>query len=105
MATVVALKVVGQPLVAFLIARFVVGLEPADVFAVTVIAALPTAQNVFTHAVRYNQGVVLARDSIFLSTVLGRTGPDPDRRPARLTVRPNTGDRATPLPRCVRDAR
>ena len=70
LATVVALKVVGQPLVAFLIARFVVGLEPADVFAVTVIAALPTAQNVFTHAVRYNQGVVLARDSIFLSTVL-----------------------------------
>ena len=36
----------------------------------TVIAALPTAQNVFTHAVRYNQGVVLARDAIFLSTVL-----------------------------------
>ena len=70
LATVVALKVVGQPLVAFLVARFVVGLEPADVFAVTVIAALPTAQNVFTHAVRYNQGVVLARDSIFLSTVL-----------------------------------
>ena len=70
LATVVALKVVGQPLVAFLIARFVVGLEPADVFAVTVIAALPTAQNVFTHAVRYNQGVVLARDAIFLSTVL-----------------------------------
>jgi predicted permease len=69
-ATVVALKVVGQPLVAFLVARYVVGLEPADVFAVTVIAALPTAQNVFTHAVRYNQGVVLARDSIFLSTVL-----------------------------------
>ena len=70
LATVVALKVVGQPLVAFLVARFVVGLEPADVFAVTVIAALPTAQNVFTHAVRYNQGVVLARDAIFLSTVL-----------------------------------
>ena len=69
-ATIVALKVVVQPLVAFLVARFAVGLEPADVFAVTVIAALPTAQNVFTHAVRYNQGVVLARDSIFLSTVL-----------------------------------
>jgi len=69
-ATVVALKVIVQPLVAFLIARYAVGLAPADVFAVTVIAALPTAQNVFTVAVRYNTGVVLARDTIFLTTVL-----------------------------------
>ena len=68
--TVVLLKNVVQPLVAFLIARYLVGLEPADVFAVTVIAALPSAQNVFTIAVRYNQGSVLARDTIFLSTLL-----------------------------------
>jgi malonate transporter len=72
-ATIVALKVVGQPLVAFLIASLV-GLEPADVFAVTVIAALPTAQNVFTHAVRYNRGVLLARDAIFVSTILAVPG-------------------------------
>ncbi len=68
--TVVLLKNVVQPLVAFLIASYLVGLEPADVFAVTVIAALPSAQNVFTIAVRYNQGSVLARDTIFLSTLL-----------------------------------
>jgi predicted permease len=37
---------------------------------VTVIAALPTAQNVFTVAVRYGTGVVLARDSIFITTIL-----------------------------------
>lgn len=69
-ATVAVLKIVVQPLVAFLIARYAMGLEPADVFAVTVIAALPTAQNVFTLAVRYGTGLVLARDSIFITTIL-----------------------------------
>lgn len=65
----VALKLILQPLIGFLLARFVVGLDPLGVLAVTVIAALPTAQNVFTHAVRFDRGVVLARDTIFLSTL------------------------------------
>jgi malonate transporter and related proteins len=69
-ATLVALKLVLQPLVAFLIARYAMGLPPPAVFAVTVIAALPTAQNVFTLAVRYHSAVILARDSIFCSTIL-----------------------------------
>ena len=38
--------------------------------AVTVLAALPTAQNIFVHATRYGRGEVLARDSIFVTTVL-----------------------------------
>ena len=38
--------------------------------AVTVLAALPTAQNIFVHANRYGRGVVLARDAIFATTVL-----------------------------------
>jgi malonate transporter len=70
LATIVGLKLVLQPLVGYLVARYVLHLDPAAVLAVTVVAALPTAQNVFTHAVRYDAGVVLARDSIFLSTVL-----------------------------------
>ncbi len=36
----------------------------------TVLSALPTAQNIFVHATRYDRGVVLARDAIFLTTVL-----------------------------------
>ena len=36
----------------------------------TVLAALPTAQNIFVHATRYGRGEVLARDSIFVTTVL-----------------------------------
>jgi predicted permease len=35
-----------------------------------VIAALPTAQNVFNFAVRYDRGVILARDTIFVTTLL-----------------------------------
>ena len=44
-------------------------LDGVDLLAVTVIAALPTAQNVFNHAVRYDRGVLLARDTIFVSTL------------------------------------
>ena len=67
-ATIVALKLLLQPACAYVAARLL-GLEGLDVLAATVIAALPTAQNVFTHAVRYNTGVILARDSIFISTL------------------------------------
>jgi malonate transporter len=67
---IVLLKLVVQPLVGFLMARFVLDLSPEAVLAVTVVAALPTAQNVFTHAVRYQRGEILARDSIFITTVL-----------------------------------
>jgi malonate transporter and related proteins len=68
-ASIVALKLLLQPSCAYLAARLL-GLDGLDLLAVTVIAALPTAQNVFTLAVRYNAGIVLARDSIFLSTIL-----------------------------------
>ena len=69
-ATLVALKLVGQPVVAYLIGAYAVGLEGHDLLAVTVIAALPTAQNVFTFAMRYDRGVILARDTIFVATLL-----------------------------------
>lgn len=68
--TIVALKLVLQPVVAYLLGRFAVGLDGLDLLAVTVVAALPTAQNVFTHAVRYRRAEILARDSIFISTLL-----------------------------------
>lgn len=58
-----------QPAVAFLIARFVLGLDDDALFAVTVIAALPTAQNIFVIASRYDRATVLARDAITVTTV------------------------------------
>jgi predicted permease len=69
-ATLVSLKLLVQPIAAYLIGGYVVGLAGHDLLAVTVIAALPTAQNVFTFAMRYDRAVILARDSIFVATVL-----------------------------------
>ncbi|WDZ87136.1 AEC family transporter [Micromonospora cathayae] len=65
----VFLKAVAQPAVAYLVARYALGLPQPVVLAATVTAALPTAQNVFVYAVRYDRGVVLARDAVLLSTV------------------------------------
>jgi len=43
---------------------------PADqVFVVVVLAALPTAQNVFNFAQRYGVGEILSRDVVFISTL------------------------------------
>ena len=70
LGTIVALKLVVQPLVAWAVARFALGVEGEPLLAVAVLAALPTAQNIFVHAVRYDRGVVLARDAVFATTVL-----------------------------------
>lgn len=61
-------KLVLQPVLAYALGRLV-GLDPAALLAVCVIAALPTAQNVFVIASRYRRGVVLARDVIFVTTI------------------------------------
>jgi hypothetical protein len=69
-ALITVLKLVVQPLVAYLAARFVLGLDGTALLAVTVTAALPAAQNIFVHAVRYDRAVLVARDAIFVTTVL-----------------------------------
>ena len=69
-ATLLSLKLIVQPFAAYLIGAYMAGLVGHDLLAVTVIAALPTAQNVFTFAMRYDRGVILARDTIFASTLL-----------------------------------
>jgi malonate transporter and related proteins len=66
----VLIKLIVQPIVAYLIGAYLVGLTGHNLLAVTVIAALPTAQNVFTFAMRYDRGVILARDTIFVATLL-----------------------------------
>jgi predicted permease len=64
------LKLVVQPVTAYVVARFALGLSDTGLLAVTVLAALPTAQNIFVHATRYGRAEVLARDSVFVTTVL-----------------------------------
>lgn len=63
------LKVVVQPVIAFALATWVFELPTSAVLAVTVIAALPTAQNIYLIAGRYHVRVLLARDAIFISTI------------------------------------
>jgi len=64
------MKLVVMPVVAWLVGWFVFGLHGQALFAVVLLAALPTAQNVYNYAQRYDLGVVLARDVVFLTTVL-----------------------------------
>lgn len=64
------LKLVVMPLVAFTLGRFVFGMEGHELFAIVVLAALPSAQNVFNYAQRYERGVIIARDTVFITTVL-----------------------------------
>jgi malonate transporter and related proteins len=66
----VALKTVAQPLLAYALGRWVVGLDGVALLAVTVTSALPTAQNVFVYAASYGRSTLVVRDVILLSTVL-----------------------------------
>lgn len=65
----VVLKLAVMPLVAWWFATFVFGLDRADVLAATVMAGLPTAQNVFVIAHRYGRGLLIARDGVFVATI------------------------------------
>jgi predicted permease len=56
--------------VAYLFARFVLGMQEQALFAAVVTAALPTAQNVFVAASRYRTGVTVARDTVLITTVV-----------------------------------
>lgn len=69
LAAVSVLKMVVQPVAAYVVGRFAVGLDGHDLFAVTLLSALPTAQNVFVIATRYDRGSLLARDAIFVTTL------------------------------------
>jgi len=64
-----ALKLFAMPLVAWAVAAFVFQLSAHDVLVVTVLAALPTAQNVFNYAQRFDIGETIARDTVLLTTV------------------------------------
>jgi predicted permease len=67
--TAALLKSVVMPVVAYLLGRFVFHLDPTHLFGVVVLAALPTAQNVFNFASRYERGVVIARDTVLITTI------------------------------------
>lgn len=65
-----AVKLLIHPLAAWLLAAFVFQLDAQGVLVATVLASLPTAQNVFVSASRYNTGLIVARDTVLITTIL-----------------------------------
>jgi hypothetical protein len=66
-ATVI--KVALMPIVAYLFGRFVFDLDGAELFAVVAVSGLPTAQNIYNFAARYDRGLVVSRDTVLLTTI------------------------------------
>ena len=64
-----SLKLAVQPLVAYAVAHLALGLSGHALLAVVVCSSLPTAQNIFVHATRYDRSPTLARDTILVTTV------------------------------------
>ncbi|UKJ64288.1 AEC family transporter [Cellulosimicrobium cellulans] len=62
-------KLLVMPVVAFVVARLVLGLDDAAVASAVTLAALPTAQNVYNYAARFGRGEILARDTILVTTI------------------------------------
>ena len=65
----VTMKLVVMPAIAWLLGHFVFDLDPEALFSVVILSALPTAQNVFTYATKYNVATSLARDSVVITTI------------------------------------
>jgi malonate transporter and related proteins len=66
----VACKLVLMPALAYSLARFGFGADQHQLLVVTVLAALPSAQNINTYAALYQRGDRLARDTTLVSTLL-----------------------------------
>lgn len=63
-------KLAVQPALAYLFARFALGMDGHALFAVVVTSSLPTAQNVFVAASRYQTGLTVAKDTVLITTVV-----------------------------------
>ena len=67
--TATVLKLVGMPAIALAVGA-ALGLDGAELYAALILAALPTAQNVYNYAATYEVGETVARDTVFLTTFL-----------------------------------
>lgn len=68
MAAIIKLSV--MPLIAWLLGVFVFSLDDHALFTVVILAALPSAQNVFNYSQRYHVATPLARDTVVLTTLV-----------------------------------
>lgn len=67
---VVTLKLLVQPLVVFLVGRFLLRLDGHALFSAVLFAGLPTAQNTYVYAAEYGRPTELPRDAILISSSL-----------------------------------
>ena len=83
-APVVTLKLLVQPLIAFLAGRFLLHLEGHALFAAVLFAGLPTAQNTHDIALRANPTVVARLTGANAASVraVARTAASPDELPS-----------------------
>lgn len=65
-----AFKLILQPTIAYLLGHFALGMDGAQLFAVVIAASLPTAQNVYVTAQRYQRGLTVAKDTVLATTIL-----------------------------------
>jgi len=69
-ALAIVFKVVLMPAVAYCVARWGFGADHHQLLVVTVLAALPSAQNLNAYAAVYRRGEALARDATLISTLV-----------------------------------
>ena len=67
--TATVLELVGMPAIALVVGA-ALGLGGTELYAALILAALPTAQNVYNYAATYEVGETVARDTVFLTTFL-----------------------------------
>lgn len=63
------IKLALMPVAAWLIAQYGFGLDGQELFVAVGLAALPTAQNVYNYSQLHGRGMILARDTIFITTL------------------------------------
>jgi hypothetical protein len=69
-AAICALKLVMMPLLTYAVGRYVADLPASELIPVTVLAALPTAQNVYAVASAYQASESLARETGLITTIV-----------------------------------
>ncbi|MFL0577317.1 AEC family transporter [Brevibacterium luteolum] len=63
-------KLVIQPFIAWLIGGVLLGYDGLMLMGIVVTSTLPTAQNVYIYAMEYKASAQLARDAVFITTIL-----------------------------------
>lgn len=64
-----AAKLLVHPLLAWVLAYWVFNLRGELLVASVIMAGLPTAQNIFVTAMRYDHGVTIAKDTVLITTI------------------------------------